>query len=103
VSANVSFIDWLVAPRGDWPQFARRALIPPRARIEQMYRLAEDARWRRLWWRLVHGPKMVLRYLIALWKVRRGRQWVPLPQSFHQGGDSRSLPGARPKRVESPV
>jgi hypothetical protein len=107
VRANVTFVDWLVAPRGGWLQFVRRALIPPQAKLEGMYGLAEDARWRRLWWRLVHGPKLVLRYLIALWRVRRGRQWVPLPQSLQHTGSSPSSephasPGAGPKRVGSP-
>ncbi len=82
VSANITFVDWLLAPRGGWPQFARRALVPPRARIEQMYGLAEDARWRRRWWRFAHGPKLMLRYLIALWRIRGGRRWAPLPQSL---------------------
>jgi putative nucleotidyltransferase-like protein len=82
VAANITFVDWLVAPPKGGLEFARRALIPPRARIERMYRLAEDAAWRRFWCRLVHGPKMVLRYLIALWRIRRGRRWAPLPRSI---------------------
>ena len=82
VSANITFVDWLVAPRGGWREFARRWLVPPRAKLEQMYGLDENARWRRLWWRFAHPPKLVLRYLIALWRIRGGRPWIPLPQSL---------------------
>lgn len=86
VAANVTLVDWLVAPRKGGLQFVRRSLIPPRARIERMYGLAEDAVWRRLWWRFVHGPKLVLRYLIALWRIRRGRFWAPLPRTIQSAG-----------------
>jgi hypothetical protein len=83
VSANITLVDWLVTPRSGWPEFVRRWLLPPRAKLEQIYGLPENAIGRRLFWRLAHGPKLVLRYLIALWRVRRGRSWVPLPKSLH--------------------
>ena len=82
VTANVTFVDWLLAIRGGWLGFARRTMVPPRAKLVQMYGLPEKARLRRCWWRLAHGPKLMIRYLMALWRIRGGRRWVPFPQSL---------------------
>lgn len=81
IGANLTLVDWLLAPRGGgWP-FVRRALIPSPAQISSMYGLPPSAVWRRAFWRLAHGPKLLLRYLIALWSVRRSRSWMPVPVS----------------------
>ncbi len=81
IGANLTLVDWLLAPPGgSWP-FVRRVLIPPAAQISAMYGLAPSAVWRRVFWRLAHCPKLLIRYTIALWRVRRGRSWVPVPAS----------------------
>ena len=79
--ANLSLVDWLLTPPRRGRDFARRSLIPPRARIEDMYGLDSGARWRARFWRVAHGPKLLARHAIALWGVRRGRSWAPLPLS----------------------
>lgn len=81
IGANLTLIDWLLAPPGGGWAFVRRVLIPPPAQISAMYGLAPSAVLRRTFWRLAHGPKLLVRYLIALWKVRCGRSWVPIPAS----------------------
>lgn len=84
IGANLTLVDWLLAPRGGgWP-FVRRALIPPAAQISSMYGLPPSAVWRRAFWRLAHGPKLLIRYLIALWSVRRSRSWMPVPVSVRE-------------------
>ncbi len=81
VTANATFVDWLLAAPDGWRDFVGRALLPPRARLVRMYGLPPQARWRRYWWRGVHGPKLMLRYLLALWHIRGGRTWVQMPES----------------------
>jgi Uncharacterised nucleotidyltransferase len=81
IGANLTLVDWLLAPRAGGWAFVRRVLIPPPAQISSMYGLPPSAVWRRTFWRLVHGPKLLLRYLIALWSVRRSRSWMPVPVS----------------------
>jgi hypothetical protein len=81
IGANLTLVDWLLAPPGGGWAFVRRALIPPPAQISAMYGLAPSAILRRAFWRLAHCPKLLVRYLIALWKVRRGRSWAPIPAS----------------------
>lgn len=79
VSANITLVDWLLAPTGGSRAFARRALLPPAARVDAMYGLSAAARWRRAFWRVAHVPKLLARYALALWHVRGGRAWMPLP------------------------
>ena len=81
IGANLTLVDWLLAPRAGGWSFVRRVLIPPSAQISSMYRLPPSAVWRRTFWRLAHGPKLLVRYLVALWKVRRSRSWMPVPVS----------------------
>lgn len=81
IGANLTLVDWLLAPPGGGWSFVRRVLFPPSAQLSAMYGLAPSAIWKRAFWRLAHGPKLLVRYLIALWKVRRGRCWMPVPTS----------------------
>lgn len=81
ITANLTLVDWLLAPPGGGWSFVRRVLIPPTAQLSAMYGLAPSSLWKRAFWRLAHCPKLLVRYLIALWKVRRGRSWMPVPVS----------------------
>jgi hypothetical protein len=81
IGANLTLVDWLLAPPGGGWSFVKRVLIPPTAQISAMYGLSPSAVWRRAFWRFAHCPKLLVRYLIALWRVRRGRSWMPLPAS----------------------
>lgn len=81
INANLSLVDLLLSPRGGTRSFVKRSLLPQSAEISSMYRLPASAFWRLAFWRLAHGPKLIVRYLIALWRVRRGRSWVALPAS----------------------
>jgi Uncharacterised nucleotidyltransferase len=86
INANLTLVDLLLSPRGGaWP-FARRSLFPPGKAVSKMYRLPSSAVWRLVFWRLAHAPKLIARYLIALWRVRGGRHWVNLPESTHETG-----------------
>ena len=68
----ITLVDWLLAPPGQNLDFVRRTLIPRRLRIDEMYDLSPGSWVRRLWWRVAHGPKMLLRYMQALAKVAGG-------------------------------
>jgi hypothetical protein len=79
INANLTLVDLLLSPRGGTRSFVRRSLLPPASDVAAMYRLPPSAVGNVLLRRLVHGPKLLLRYLIALWRVRGGREWVTLP------------------------
>jgi Uncharacterised nucleotidyltransferase len=79
VGANITLVDWLLSPPGHGWAFTRRTLLPPSSRINSMYGLGDGAHSRRALWRLAHGPKLLLRYLIALWRIRGGRRWAQIP------------------------
>jgi hypothetical protein len=81
VGANLTLVDFLLSPPADGWSFLRRSLLPPGPNISSMYRLSPSARWRHAFWRLAHAPKLTVRYLIALWRVRGYRRWVSLPAS----------------------
>ena len=61
LAANISLVDGLLGPSGSGRDFVRRELVP---------RSGSPA---------PHAAKVVARYLIALWRVRRGRRWSPAP------------------------
>ena len=61
LAANISLADGLLGPRGSAGAFARRQLKPRAGAL------------------LPHAAKTLARYAIALWSVRSGRWWAPLP------------------------
>jgi hypothetical protein len=89
IGANLTLVDWLLTPPGGGWAFVRRVLIPPKAQLSAMYGLAPSAVWRRGFWRFAHCPKLLVRYLIALWRVRRGRSWMPVPASAWEPSTAR--------------
>jgi hypothetical protein len=62
--ANVSLVGGLLGPPGSGVDFARRELLPPGMSAGQQLR---------------HTAKILGRYALALWRVRRERPWVELP------------------------
>lgn len=90
INANLSLVDLLLSPRGGARSFVRRSLLPPADEVAAMYRLPPSSVGQLLAWRVVHGPKLVLRYLIALWQVRGGREWVTLPAGARCGGGAKN-------------
>jgi hypothetical protein len=61
LAANISLADGLLGPRGSTGDFARRQLRPRAGALTP------------------HAAKTIARYGIALWRVRGGRWWAPLP------------------------
>lgn len=80
VHANVTLVDWLLTPPGAHGAFARRTLFPSRAAVCDLYRLDDDAEHLVRMWQVLHGPKLLLRYLAALWAIKGGAQ-SPLPRA----------------------
>lgn len=79
VMANMTLVDLLLAPPGAGLPAARRRLLPAASVVTRLYRLPERARLRRALYRAGHSPRLALRYLVALWRIRRGRWWAPVP------------------------
>jgi len=73
--ANVRLVDWLLTPDGGHREYVRRNFLsipgelaggpPPRSRTLAL---------------LMHTIRLVARYVLALWAVRGGRQWSPIPE-----------------------
>lgn len=72
IDANLILIDGLLAPRGTRWEFMRRQVIPGPAVITDYYNLPETARLRRDFWRMAHPPKLLIRSLATLWRIRAG-------------------------------
>lgn len=79
VSADVVLVDGLLTPRAGRAEYVHRSLVPPADSIQRFYDLLPDARVRLLMWRLLHPPKLMVRFALALWAARRGRRlsWIP--------------------------
>jgi putative nucleotidyltransferase-like protein len=63
--ANIALVGGLIGPDGSAPEFMRRELLS-----------AESARQVP-----AHAAKTAARWAWALWRVRRGRAWSPIPDS----------------------
>jgi hypothetical protein len=61
LAANISLADALLGPPGSTGEFARRQLQPRSGATAP------------------HAAKLLTRYAIALWRLRGGRWWSPLP------------------------
>jgi Uncharacterised nucleotidyltransferase len=81
VHANVTLVDGLLTPRPGLGAFARRHVLVPASYLTDVYGVAPDASVRASSWRAWHAAKTGARYALALWGLRRGRSWSPLPAS----------------------
>jgi hypothetical protein len=84
VNANVAFMDGLLAPRPVLRAFLRRQLLPASTALPTPRgpEPAADSRHRDRGGR--HAAKLLLRFILALWRLRRGRRWSALPASVGQ-------------------
>jgi hypothetical protein len=84
--ANLSLIDWLLTPRGAQGAYARRYLFQPPLTFAREHGLPEEPRLRDHARRSAHGVvrigKAQARLGLALWQLRGGRFWRPLPASL---------------------
>jgi len=78
ISANVSLIDWALAPTGQWRALARRHLLLSRDDLLADWPDAGSSALRGLWLRAVHPVRVLARYAIAAWTVIRRGAWAPL-------------------------
>jgi hypothetical protein len=83
IKANVTLVDGLLAPKGTIGAFVRRHLLLSRERLEDYYHLPPRAGLRRLVWKVVHPPKTLLRYAVALATLLRRRSWSPGAEMAH--------------------
>jgi hypothetical protein len=79
VASNRVLVDWLLAPKGGQREFARRFLLPSADSVVRYEQVPEHRRPARIVWRITHGPKVILRSLYALWCLRGGADWAPIP------------------------
>ncbi len=92
-AANVSVIDGLLTPRGGLRAFVRRDLLPSRSAFAHDNPVSAHPGHAGVAW-LSHPLKRLMRYALALWSVRRGRRYAPLPASLDTGsGQAASASG----------
>jgi hypothetical protein len=72
---NMTAIDWLLSPRGQWGSFARRHMFQPADAIARSYGRDPGRRARSQGWRALHGgartAKFACRYARVRWRARR--------------------------------
>jgi Uncharacterised nucleotidyltransferase len=66
VQANIKLVDWMLTPPGGRREYMQRHLLPGR-RAETPFAQA------------LTSSKLLARYGFALWGIRGGRSWAPLP------------------------
>ena len=66
LAANAALVDQLLSPPGGQRAALRRHVLIPPERISSVYRLPPGASVRRVAWRLLHPPKIALRYALGL-------------------------------------
>ncbi len=69
-SADVSLVNLLLAPRSALTATSRRHLFLTRRALDDFYDLTPGDHMRRLGWRVVHPPKMLVRYSLGLLRAR---------------------------------
>jgi hypothetical protein len=82
VSANVSLVDWLLAPTGQRRALVRRHLLLSRQELLARWPEAAGGVRRRARLRLLHVVRIVRRYAIAGWTVARRGAWATTPPSL---------------------
>lgn len=75
IQANVALIDGLLAPRGELQAFLLRQLSRPTGSLAGRPSLAPESRARAFGLGGLHAAKMLVRYLLAFWRLRRRRSW----------------------------
>jgi hypothetical protein len=81
IHANVTLVDGLLAPPEDLRGFVARHVLVSRRFLSETYGVSMHDSWHLLRWRVWHAVKTVTRYGLALWGIRRGRWWSPVPVS----------------------
>jgi hypothetical protein len=81
VSANVSLVDWLLAPRGQRRSLTRRHVLLSRRELRTRWPQAERSALGLARLRVLHAGRVATRYAIASWTLLRGRAWAPPPAS----------------------
>lgn len=79
IKANVTLVDGLLAPSGGLRDFAGRHVLAPDEFLTTTYGVPPGARTRAHAWRALHAAKTLVRYSLALERLRGGRAWSALP------------------------
>jgi putative nucleotidyltransferase-like protein len=79
IHANVALIDGLLAPRGGLPAFLRRQVFRPAGPPARSSSLAPESRSRAVGLAALHAAKMLVRSLLAFWRLRHKRSWSAPP------------------------
>jgi hypothetical protein len=79
IRANVTLVDGLLTPPSDVGAFVRRHVLTRAPFLVEAYGVSPDDRWGVARLGAWHAMKTCARYAVALWSLRRGRHWSPLP------------------------
>lgn len=82
ISANVSLVDWLLAPPGALHPLLRRHVLLGRRELRTRWPEVGHGFCARVRVRTLHAARVATRYAIAGWTLVRRRAWAPLPSSL---------------------
>jgi Uncharacterised nucleotidyltransferase len=81
IAADVTLVDLLCSPPWQRRAFVRRQFVPDADRLREYYDLPAGARWKLGIWRMLHPPKMLARYALALLSRIDSQAWPLRPAS----------------------
>jgi len=88
IAANLLMIDCLLGPPAQWRALGRRHLWPDEAALGDVWSDIGLTRSALMRARILHLMRLSARCLIALWQLRRGGEWAPVPGSGPSGNQN---------------
>jgi len=86
IAANVALIDYLLSPQDQRRTLVTRHLWRDEAALHGEWSDTACTRGMLMRARILHIARLSVRCAIALWQLRRGREWAPVPASLDIGG-----------------
>ena len=86
IAANLALIDYLLSPRGQRRALLTRHLWRDEAALYGEWSDTALTRGTLMRLRFLHLARVSGRCVIALWQLRRGREWAPAPAGLNAGG-----------------
>jgi len=86
IAANVALIDYLLSPPGQRQALLTRHLWRDEAALCGEWSDTALTRGALMRLRILHLARVTGRCVVALWQLRRGREWAPAPAGLNAGG-----------------
>jgi hypothetical protein len=82
ISANISLVDWALAPPGQCRALVRRYLLLSDEDLRSRWPEAGSSSLSLSWRRTMHAMRVLRRYAVASWVLALRRVWTPVPRSL---------------------